>query len=70
MEPTELILCTRSELGRLRGIDRRSVKLPAEYARLLAGKRYIALYLLSDELGLAGIPSNPNPKPTPILAHS
>jgi hypothetical protein len=74
MEPTELILCTRSELGRLRGIDRRSVKLPAMFARLLAGKRFLPLYLLRDEfrdnLGLAGMPANPNPKPSPILAYS
>jgi len=69
----ELILVTRTELGRLRGVDRRSVKLPPMFARLLAGKRFLPLYLLRDEfrddLELAGIPANPNPKPAPILAH-
>jgi hypothetical protein len=69
----ELILVTRTELGRLRGIDRRSVKLPPMFARLLAGKRFLPLYLLRDEFRdelLAGIPANAKPKPTPIFAHS
>jgi len=74
MEPTELILVTRTELGRLRGIDRRSVKLPPLFARLLAGKRFLPLYLLRDEfslrddLGLAGMPANA--KPAIEMAHS